>query len=593
MPLDIKGYRVFIASPGGLDEERRAFRDTLAEYNASEAFYDDVQFFPVGWEDTLAGVGRPQALINEDVRKCDFFVLLLWDRWGSDPGGGSVYTSGTEEEFNIALECRREDSQPMRQIVVLFKAVDPRQLSDPGEQLSKVLEFKRTLEIEKQHLYQTFDTLDSFKVLLRRHLGAWLRLRDKGLPPTLAELPNDHPSTDVPDGSGVDVNELVREAIRLAVEGKRTDAEALFAKATVGRSDPDALIEYGQFLYRDGRLSQALTVFESALSACRTSGPSASEAKVLRSIGRVLFTRGELEDAKSRFLAALKLDESLGTLEGQADDYRSIGRVLQLRGDLDGAQEMYLKGLEIDEHLGRAEGQADDHRRLGNVLFTRGDLDGAEQRYHQALEINQRLLRFEGQAEVFGNIGNVLLMREDLDGAEQMYRKALEIDERLGRLEGLATHFGNIGIVLDMRGEYDDAEQMYRKAVEIDEHLGKLDGLATHYVNLGVVFYKRGNLGGAEEMWRKAISISERLGAFETHASAYYNLGRVFSARRDFHSAEQMYRKALELEGQLGNPHRIQSYRAALNRAVQAAASAVSPKPSSTASHRSRKKPTK
>ena len=38
MPIDLKGYRVFIASPGGLEEERRGFRDTLAEYNAAEPF---------------------------------------------------------------------------------------------------------------------------------------------------------------------------------------------------------------------------------------------------------------------------------------------------------------------------------------------------------------------------------------------------------------------------------------------------------------------------------------------------------------------------------------------------------------------------
>jgi len=99
MPEDIKSYSVFIASPGGLAEERRAFRDAVNECNERDAFQRKVMFRAVGWEDTLAGVGRPQTLINEDIDQCDYFVLVLWDRWGTSPGGAADYTSGTEEEF--------------------------------------------------------------------------------------------------------------------------------------------------------------------------------------------------------------------------------------------------------------------------------------------------------------------------------------------------------------------------------------------------------------------------------------------------------------------------------------------------------------
>ncbi len=33
MPTDITAYRVFVASPGGLQTERNAFREALARYN--------------------------------------------------------------------------------------------------------------------------------------------------------------------------------------------------------------------------------------------------------------------------------------------------------------------------------------------------------------------------------------------------------------------------------------------------------------------------------------------------------------------------------------------------------------------------------
>lgn len=83
MPRSITQYRVFIASPSGVDVEREAFRKTLHQYNASDAEPRGVTFHPVGWEDTIGGVGRPQEQINDDLKQCDYAVFLFHDRWGS------------------------------------------------------------------------------------------------------------------------------------------------------------------------------------------------------------------------------------------------------------------------------------------------------------------------------------------------------------------------------------------------------------------------------------------------------------------------------------------------------------------------------
>lgn len=606
MPLDIKGYRVFIASPGGLEKERKAFRKTLVEYNQSEAIHQNAQFFPVGWEDTLGGVGRPQSLINDEIRECDFMVLLLWDRWGSTPGGTGGYSSATEEEFHVALECLRDSARPMRQIIVLFKAVAARQLSDPGEQLGKVLDFKRQLEAEKQHFFETFDTLASFQDRLRRHLGAWIRGGDGNASPIVV-LPSGTPPGEVTSGDAPDVSEIIREAWRLADEGRRTDAEALFAKATVGRNDPDALIAYARFLHRDGRLAQAMTILESAVAFAKYLQSPASEAEAMRAIGNIYLLYGDLDRAEAKFRETLVIEENLSRLdglaasygslglilemrgdlhaaeqmqrqaleiyercewlEGQARVYANLGNILRTRGDLPAAEQMHRQALEINERFGRLEGQAIAYGNLGNLLGMRGDLDGAEQMYRKALEIDERLGRLEGQANDSGNLGVILGMRGDLDGAEEMYRKAMEIDERLGRLEGQATHYSNLGVILDKRGDLDGAEEMYRKALEIDERSGRLGGQAINYGNLGVILDKRGELVGAEEMFRKALEIDERLGSLEGQATHYTNLGVIVGRRGNADGAEEMYRKALEIEERLGIPHRIAASRARLERA--------------------------
>ena len=87
MAETITRYKVFIASPGGLKDERKVFRETILDYNAEiDEQQRDLSFKPVGWEETLGGVGRPQSMINEKIIQCDYFILLLWDRWGRPPG---------------------------------------------------------------------------------------------------------------------------------------------------------------------------------------------------------------------------------------------------------------------------------------------------------------------------------------------------------------------------------------------------------------------------------------------------------------------------------------------------------------------------
>ena len=440
MPKDLTSYRVFIASPGGLVHERQAFRDVIRLYNEQEAVPRGVHFVAEGWETKTGGVGRPQSLINETVRACDYFVLLLHDRWGTppaDPGTPEFkgYTSGTEEEYKVAMDCYASDAHEMRDIVCLFKAVDPSKLSDPGEQLRRVLAFKK--EIERQQLYKEFDEIERFKEELRGKLAEWLRHHEAddgwgGLPPVTPPLPDPEPDSTEAIPAPLDTEDLIEQAERLADEGKRVEAEAMLSRATSRGDEFDAFIAYGQFLNRVGRLEQADAMYERAL---------------------------ELAD-----------QEDGDTMRAVA--YSNLGNVLYVRGDLDGAEAMHRKALEIDERLGRQEGMATAYGNLGNVLKTRGDLDGAEAMHRKSLEIEKRLGRQEGMASDYGNLGIVLEARGDLDGAEAMYRKALEIDERLGRQEGVASDYGNLGNVLEARGDLAGARSLWETSLELYERIG-------------------------------------------------------------------------------------------------------------------------
>jgi hypothetical protein len=175
MPRQLTQYRIFIGSPGGLEEERRLFRETLIEYTASDAEPRGVTLHPVGWEDTLGGVGRPQELINEDLRQCDYAVFVLHDRWGSPTG--SAHFSGTEEEWAIAE--KRYAAAKLRNIVIFFKHVDERQIADAGTQLQKVIDFKKSLIMGRKYLFKQYREPEEFSKQLQKHLARWLLDHEK------------------------------------------------------------------------------------------------------------------------------------------------------------------------------------------------------------------------------------------------------------------------------------------------------------------------------------------------------------------------------------------------------------------------------
>jgi tetratricopeptide (TPR) repeat protein len=398
MPSQLTYYRVFIASPGGLEDLRKAFRDEIREFNETLAIPRGVYFQAAGWEETPGGAGRPQKLINKKLRKSDYFFLLLESRWGNPTDTKPArYSSGTEEEFHVAVECYEDEQSPMRQLVLTFKSVNQKSMSDPGPQLQKVLKFRAKIELEKQHLFETFDTEEEFCKLLRRQLATWLHDHEQGDASEKVDSATVQkeigrlfrPSDQEPPEPSTD--SAINKAWKLADAGRLTKAEVEFAKLTVERRQPSGLIEYGLFLRRVGRLDQATVMLNEAVKLATTQDSQENVSRAYTILGIVLNTRGELNGAEEMYRKALVIEEKLEHLEGMGINYTNLGIVLRNRGNLDGAEEMHRQSLDIHEKLEHLEGMASNYTNLGIVFKARGDLDGAEEMYRKALDYAEKL----------------------------------------------------------------------------------------------------------------------------------------------------------------------------------------------------------
>jgi len=166
---NLRVIRVFIGSPGGLDEERQAAHAVVKEINQHNSDHWGSMFKLMGWEEAIPGYRRAQDKINDDLDRCDYFIGVMWDKWGSkpsvDPNGA---TSGFEEEYLRA--AARIESGLMRDMAIFFKKVDVPPGMEPGAEIKKVLVFRQKCIDEKKVFFRDFIAVESFKDAVRAKL---------------------------------------------------------------------------------------------------------------------------------------------------------------------------------------------------------------------------------------------------------------------------------------------------------------------------------------------------------------------------------------------------------------------------------------
>ncbi len=175
MAEETKIIRIFISSPSDVSEDREAAQRVINELNRTFCEHQGLILFPLTWEhNTYPAVGDySQDVINQQIGDYDIFVGIMANRFGSPTQKAE---SGTEEEFNIAYENRRN-----RHIMFFFnnKPVNPYSLD--LEQLAKVKSFKEKLS-KQGVLYREFSA--DFERVFRESLTQCLNKeyldKDKG-----------------------------------------------------------------------------------------------------------------------------------------------------------------------------------------------------------------------------------------------------------------------------------------------------------------------------------------------------------------------------------------------------------------------------
>lgn len=167
MAYDCRVYRILIASPSDVEEEREISVRVIQEWNDLYSYSRKIALLPLRWEThTAPEYGtRPQEVINRAiVDHCDLLVGIFWTRIGSPTG---VAESGTLEE----IERVGNAGKP---IMLYFSRVE----IDPDRidlsQIEKLKSFKN--KTYPKGLTESYKTIIEFRDKFAKQLE--LKVRD-------------------------------------------------------------------------------------------------------------------------------------------------------------------------------------------------------------------------------------------------------------------------------------------------------------------------------------------------------------------------------------------------------------------------------
>lgn len=170
MPEDVTVLKIFAASPGDVAQERASLERIVKKLNLAVAPMLGLRVELIRWETHAYpdfGADAQDVINRQTPDDVDLFIGILWGRFGTPTARAE---SGTEEEFNRALERYRRGERVKLLIYFKDEALPPSQI-DP-RQLALVHDFKHRVE-GQGGLHWSF--VNSFEELVELHLTRHLQ----------------------------------------------------------------------------------------------------------------------------------------------------------------------------------------------------------------------------------------------------------------------------------------------------------------------------------------------------------------------------------------------------------------------------------
>jgi hypothetical protein len=162
MAYTAKVYRIMLASPSDVDQEKKIAREVIFDWNNINSESKNIVLLPIDWEfNTIPTMGeRPQEIVNSTVlSKADLLIGIFWSRVGTPTG---EFDSGTIEEIDKHIKTGKPTF-----LYFSKKNIPPDSIN--ADQF-KCLKSLKT-NYQSKGITTDFDSDEDFRRTLSSHLG--------------------------------------------------------------------------------------------------------------------------------------------------------------------------------------------------------------------------------------------------------------------------------------------------------------------------------------------------------------------------------------------------------------------------------------
>ncbi|HSU92846.1 MAG TPA: tetratricopeptide repeat protein, partial [Gemmatimonadaceae bacterium] len=228
---------------------------------------------------------------------------------------------------------------------------------------------------------------------------------------------------------------------------RRLSASEVAAAAAQG------LFRLGRVAWRQGRLDDALELYERARAAAIDLGDDELRAAIENGVGSVFCQRGIFTQARASYAVASELAVS-AALRGRIQI--NMGALALLLGDIEQARESYERAVALLDSIGDEEALTIALHNLALAHAEEQDWEAAETSFERCLAIAEK----RADRSV---IAGVLLNQAELRCESERYPEALERSEKSLALFGEMEDENGRAAALRVQGE------IYRKMHQLEE----------------------------------------------------------------------------------------------------------------------------
>lgn len=160
-----KQFKIFVSSPGDVTKERALVDQIIS--NINDVVKDSLKIFlqvekweimpPETTEENI------QERLNRKIKDCNFFLLILYKRYGTVEKGHTI--SNTEREINAIINYLSKDKK--KKIISYFRKL--KKNVDPGEQEKGIIALRKRL-VEGNWFYKEYLDERDFEIKLTHDL---------------------------------------------------------------------------------------------------------------------------------------------------------------------------------------------------------------------------------------------------------------------------------------------------------------------------------------------------------------------------------------------------------------------------------------